>query len=369
VWCAFALLAALGLCGSSAIASTIVAQNDDADQGNYGGGFWVLSDVGFAVTNGPLTQTTYLQAVTFKSSGPTGATNDDLYLKVFDDTLSFVGISTNTINPTLIADTDNLTWTFNNLSLDKDSGYAYVVGTGNDSTLSNQNARIKVSASVPPDGPIALGGLISATTYDQVDPTYDPAVNSISLGTPGTILGQPQHADNGAYAGASWALSDSGFASAGLPLAQALYLESVRFERGSDTGGTSGDLYLKVFTEANEFVGISSNTVDQLSLSTGDVMDWTFDGLVLDKDTTYRYFFSTLNDSNLYNETARISLSNSTGPLAASLFNSSYSLVDAGYNPTIHVVVTPVPEPTSIFLAAIGLLGVVCCTRSQKRKS
>jgi hypothetical protein len=162
-------------------------------------------------------------------------------------------------------------------------------------------------------------------------------------------------------------LSDSGFASAGLPLAQSVNLELVRFERAPSDDGTSGELYLKVFTDTNDFVGVSNNTVNQLSLSVGDVMDWTFDGLVLDKDTVYRYLFSTNNLSTPGNATARLALSDSTGPLAASLFNSSYIVVDAGWNPTIHVVVTPVPEPTSILMAVVGLLGVIRCIRSRRK--
>lgn len=184
------------------------------------------------------------------------------------------------------------------------------------------------------------------------------------------ILEQSEDSAVGTYGGAFWALSDSGFTSSGDPLEQPVFLTSVGFKNGG-SGGTTGDLYLKVFTGSTgglgTFVGVSSNTVDFASLSSGAIGTWTFDGLELDKDATYSYVFGPTSDSSNPSSSARFRVS-TTNQLAGNLLNTSDVAFTGTNDPFLQITAENppfVPEPSTGLLLGLSAFGM---TRRLRRK-
>jgi len=182
VWMAVALFSVAGV----AQADTILVQSNDADKGLVDGGSWALSDAGFSSTGDPIAQTMYLESVTFLRDAAVveQGTEGNLYLKVFTGSAgglgTFVGVSNNAVDFRSLGDHEPGAWTFNNLALDKDIVYSYVVGTTNDS--SNPDAQIRMRLS---DGsnPLSTGGaLIDDAVAWGGD--YDPVVTIVASNIP-----------------------------------------------------------------------------------------------------------------------------------------------------------------------------------------
>ncbi|MEN8255680.1 MAG: PEP-CTERM sorting domain-containing protein, partial [Verrucomicrobiota bacterium] len=173
------------------------------------------------------------------------------------------------------------------------------------------------------------------------------------------ILDQSIETAGGNWEGACWKLADTGFTASGDSIAtQTLNLQSVAFKRYSATaGGTSGSLYLKVFTGntggLGTFVGISNNTVDFRGLAEHAVGTWTFDNLALDKDTVYSYVVGVNNDSSNPDAIqARIETSHdATQVLDSGFIVSNDAALTIARDPWVHI--EAIPEP-----ATLGLLGI-----------
>ncbi len=167
------VLLLLVLCVSSGRSATItLEQSDGHNYGNYAGGCWKLSDVGFSVTGGPLTQQVYLKSVSYKRHrGGSGGTPGQIWLKVFEGNQggkgTFVGISNNHFDFGALQDGEVGTWTFDNLVLDKDRVYSFVASSTNDSANPDAVMRMKTSH---PNDVLTSGNLLFA---DDTKPDYD----------------------------------------------------------------------------------------------------------------------------------------------------------------------------------------------------
>ncbi len=180
------------------------------------------------------------------------------------------------------------------------------------------------------------------------------------------ILEQSTENAGGTYIGASWKLSDTGFTNSGDPITtQTIALQSVTFMSRGVNYASNADLYLKVFegtTIANRtFVGVSTNTVYMRNKATGETGTWTFDNLVLDKDTTYIYSFDTNNNPTD---------PGAGGPYVGLRVNTNNPLSSGGvfapnsgnfytHDPYVNITAVSVPEPATIGLMLLGLAGLI----------
>ena len=165
----------------------------------------------------------------------------------------------------------------------------------------------------------------------------------------------------GNYAGGCWKLSDVGFTVSGGTLTQQVYLKSVSYKRYklSGMGGTSGDLWLKVFEGNNggngTFVGISSNKLDFGALQDSEIGTWTFDNVELDKDTVYSFVASSTNDSSNPSADLRMRISHPNDRLTSgNLLFKDDTKPDYDSDPWVKVEVENVPEPATIGLLILG---------------
>ena len=164
----------------------------------------------------------------------------------------------------------------------------------------------------------------------------------------------------GNYAGGCWKLSDVGFTVSGGTLTQQVYLKSVSYKRNRvGSGGTPGYLWLKVFEGNNggngTFVGISSNKLDFGALQDGEVGTWTFDNLVLDKDTVYSFVASSTNDNSNPDAVMRMKTSHPNDTLTSgNLLFADDTKPDYDSDPWVKVEVENVPEPATIGLLILG---------------
>jgi hypothetical protein len=137
-----ALMSALTAQGAFVISQP----NGDAFTGDRSRGFAFTPSVGMVDDPGPSTTTIDLTAISFWSGGVTTATTSDTsYLLIFSakpsttsgSSVGLVGSSTNFFDLNPISNAPNgtqLTWTFNNLTLDYDTTYYAVFSSSNSAT-------------------------------------------------------------------------------------------------------------------------------------------------------------------------------------------------------------------------------------------
>ena len=185
----------------------------------------------------------------------------------------------------------------------------------------------------------------------------------VSSGLAATItLEQTDDHNYGNYAGGCWKLSDVGFTVSGGTLTQQVYLKSVSYKRHrSGSGGTPGWLWLKVFEGSNggngTFVGISSNKLDFGALQDGEIGTWTFDNLVLDKDTVYSFVVGSSNDSSNPSAVMRMKTSHPNDTLTSgNLLTADDTSPGHNSDPWVKIEVENVPEPATIGLLILGSL-------------
>ena len=161
---------------------------------------------------------------------------------------------------------------------------------------------------------------------------------TVSSGLAAIVLDQTGGGSAGNYDGACWSLSDAGFSSSGDSFTQPVELESVSFRHGSGTGGTSGNLYLKIFdgniSGNGKFVGISTNTVNFAALTQGQTGTWHFAEVIINNNTPYSYVVGTGYSSVNPSSTLRFDISTSN-PLSSGGVFASDTLYT--HDPAIHL--------------------------------
>ena len=105
------------------------------------------------------------------------------------------------------------------------------------------------------------------------------------------------------------------------------------------------------------FVGISSNKLDFGALQDGEIGTWTFDNLVLDKDTVYSFVVGSSNDSSNPSAVMRMRTSHPDDTLTSGNLLTADD-TSPGYNsdPWVKIEVENVPEPATIGLLILGSL-------------
>ncbi len=182
---------------------------------------------------------------------------------------------------------------------------------------------------------------------------------SSSIGATITLEQSDGH-NYGNYAGGCWKISDAGFSVSGGSLTQQVSLKSVSYKRHRiGSGGTPGWLWLKVFEGNNggngTFIGISSNKLDFGALQDGEIGTWTFDNVVLDKDTVYSFVASSTNDSSNPSAVMRMKTSHPNDVLTSgNLLFADDTKPDYDSDPWVKIEVENVPEPATVGLLMLG---------------
>ena len=281
-------------------AEVVLTQEQVVGGGTYSAVAWMMSDTGFTNSSDSITSThLLLQSVTLKSRGVNYATVGELYLKVFEgDTVAgrtYVGVSTNTVNMRAKGVGMPGTWSFDDVLLDKNKIYSYVVDLNNNSTdpgTGGPQVGIQVGGT---SGPLVYGYVFASNgnRYNNDPYVIVTAVNK-QLSNPYFV--QTQEDSGGTYIGVAWKLSDPGFTNWGVAIeSQHLLLQSVTLKSRGAGHASTGDLYLKVFegdtVAGRTYVGVSTNTVNMRAKGVGMPGTWCFDDFSLDKDTVYSYAF------------------------------------------------------------------------------
>jgi hypothetical protein len=156
---------------------------------------------------------------------------------------------------------------------------------------------------------------------------------------------------------------------------QAVFLTGFTYKKHVDGGvdQTAGNLYLNVYVGASSgsdmsgtFLGASTNTIDVINAANGSELTWNFNLLELDKDTIYTVILST---TNVAGNPAAMRHTYHNHPNAGVIVNADWTI--PGWAPDAYGLwyraELIVPEPSSIFLATIGLLGVIRCARTRRK--
>jgi len=195
------------------------------------------------------------------------------------------------------------------------------------------------------------------------------AATTLAANAATTLTYDGSNDGTGSYGGQSFTATDASFVVAGDVLTSSYALETIEIGKWSTSGYTTDQeaVYANIY-DGVIFVGASTNTVNFKVNVDGIIGDdagdaWTFSGVTalesLDSSTVYSIRYSTTNVAGDFTFVRPDLINDGAALTGGNLLDTSGNAVSTGWDTTMQITTTAVPEPSSAALLGLGGLALI----------